>query len=463
MASVVIPAGLAGCSQTPAPVVDGYAQTPQAALAQAPLSRLIAVREAKSAAPATAPRAAVAASSAMPAVAEENLAAIEPAAGNTMAEASAAAVVQPARERVTVARQNRIVADAERVVQEVTLPKPSLLGDMRRGPSPVEESVAYTVQPGDTVYRVARQFKVSPQAIVSANAMTGTADIEVGQTLIIPAEAGRIARVEPGAETVGTASERAAETKLAGIEPAAGEVTSGQDGVTYVNHKVVAGETVFRISRQYEASVIDIMSANDLQTPQDLHAGMVIRVPSGTRNKAVPVASAETLKQSDKVAEADDADMQLTAKPVAVVDRVKAENQRGRIDPVAAHAKGLAWPVNGTVIRRFGEQGNGVTHTGINIRVAENTPVVATDKGTVIYAGEGLRTYGQLVLLRHGNGIVSAYAHNNQILVKKGETVKKGQVIALSGATGNVDQPQLHFELRRAAQAVDPMRMLAGR
>ncbi len=467
MASVVIPVGLAGCSQAPAPVVDGYTQTPRVANA-APLSNLMAVREAKASAPVTVPAAQVASAQMVPSVTEENLASIEPAAGDVAGQVAA---VKPVQERIRASRQNEIVAETERVVREVTLPKPSLIGDIKNGPAQVDGTVAYTVQPGDTVYRIARQFQTTPQAVMSANAMTGVADIEVGQSLMIPAKGGAVAEVaHPVVDPVASV-EAKAEAKLAAIEPAAGddisqehragEVTTGQDGVTYVSHKVVAGETVFRISRQYDASVIDIMSVNDLQTPQQLQTGMIIKVPSGTKSKAVPVAAASGDEGKDIAANADEGIEMASKKPD--VDLAKAKKLRGSIDPVAAHANGMAWPVQGTVIRRFGEQGNGVTHTGINIKVAENTPVVATDKGTVIYAGTGLRTYGQLVLLRHGNGIVSAYAHNNDILVKKGETVRKGQVIALSGSTGNVDQPQLHFELRRAAQAVDPMRMLAAR
>jgi murein DD-endopeptidase MepM/ murein hydrolase activator NlpD len=137
-----------------------------------------------------------------------------------------------------------------------------------------------------------------------------------------------------------------------------------------------------------------------------------------------------------------------------------AEEKRGYVDVVAAHAKGLVWPVKGEVIRKFGDDGSGVARTGINIAVPKGTPVLASEGGTVLYADDGLKIYGKMVLIRHDNGMVSAYAHNGYLLVKKNERVKKGQVLALSGATGNVESPQLHFELRQHASAIDPIAML---
>jgi murein DD-endopeptidase MepM/ murein hydrolase activator NlpD len=117
------------------------------------------------------------------------------------------------------------------------------------------------------------------------------------------------------------------------------------------------------------------------------------------------------------------------------------------------------WPARGRVIAGFGANGG---NEGINIAVPEGTPVKAAEAGTVTYAGSEVKGYGNLVLIKHDNGYVSAYAHNGSLNVKRGEQVKRGQVIATSGQTGNVTSPQLHFEIRKGATPVDPLKHLGG-
>jgi murein DD-endopeptidase MepM/ murein hydrolase activator NlpD len=121
-------------------------------------------------------------------------------------------------------------------------------------------------------------------------------------------------------------------------------------------------------------------------------------------------------------------------------------------------AGNFRWPARGRVIAGFGANGG---NEGINIAVPEGTPVKAAESGTVTYAGSEVKGYGNLILVRHDNGFVSAYAHNGSLSVKRGEQVKRGQVIATSGQTGNVTSPQLHFEIRKGATPVDPMKHLA--
>jgi len=120
------------------------------------------------------------------------------------------------------------------------------------------------------------------------------------------------------------------------------------------------------------------------------------------------------------------------------------------------------WPANGRVIASFGPSTNGQQNDGINIALPENTPVKAAEDGVVAYAGNELKGYGNLVLVRHPNGYVTAYAHAKELLVKRGDPVKRGQVIARSGQTGNVNAPQLHFEIRKGAAPLDPTRFLNG-
>jgi murein DD-endopeptidase MepM/ murein hydrolase activator NlpD len=121
------------------------------------------------------------------------------------------------------------------------------------------------------------------------------------------------------------------------------------------------------------------------------------------------------------------------------------------------------WPVNGKVVSVFGVKEGGQHNDGINIAAPLGTPVHAADNGVVAYAGNELRGFGNLLLIRHADGWVSAYAHCDALLVKRGDQVKRGQVIARVGQTGAVSSPQLHFELRKAGTAVDPTSELGPR
>jgi murein DD-endopeptidase MepM/ murein hydrolase activator NlpD len=123
---------------------------------------------------------------------------------------------------------------------------------------------------------------------------------------------------------------------------------------------------------------------------------------------------------------------------------------------------GFRWPARGRVIAGFGPKPTGQQNDGINLAVPEGTPIKASEDGVVAYAGNELKGYGNLVLVRHSNGYVTAYAHASELNVKRGETVKRGQVIGKSGQTGNVTSPQLHFEIRKGATPVDPMQHLAS-
>jgi murein DD-endopeptidase MepM/ murein hydrolase activator NlpD len=126
----------------------------------------------------------------------------------------------------------------------------------------------------------------------------------------------------------------------------------------------------------------------------------------------------------------------------------------------ATGAPNFRWPVRGRVITAFGPRPSGQQNDGINVAVPEGTPVKASEDGVVAYAGNELKTYGNLVLVRHSNGYVTAYAHASEILVKRDDPVKRGQVIAKSGQTGSVSTPQLHFEIRKGSTPVDPVPFL---
>ena len=120
------------------------------------------------------------------------------------------------------------------------------------------------------------------------------------------------------------------------------------------------------------------------------------------------------------------------------------------------------WPVRGKVITSYGAKTNGKANDGINLAVPEGTPIKAAEDGTVTYSGNELKGYGNLVLIRHSNGYVTAYAHASELMVKRGDVIKRGQVIAKSGQSGEVASPQLHFEIRKGSNPVDPLEFLNG-
>jgi murein DD-endopeptidase MepM/ murein hydrolase activator NlpD len=132
----------------------------------------------------------------------------------------------------------------------------------------------------------------------------------------------------------------------------------------------------------------------------------------------------------------------------------------------AAEATGalptFRWPVRGKVITSYGAKTNGKANDGINLAVPEGTPIKAAEDGVVAYSGNELKGYGNLVLVRHANGYVTAYAHASELLVKRGDTIKRGQIIAKSGQSGEVASPQLHFEIRKGSSPVDPLQFLNG-
>jgi murein DD-endopeptidase MepM/ murein hydrolase activator NlpD len=151
------------------------------------------------------------------------------------------------------------------------------------------------------------------------------------------------------------------------------------------------------------------------------------------------------------------------AKPVAARNQPMPDKESTAAAPLAEanDSPTFRWPAKGRVISGFGARGTGGANDGINIAVPEGTPVRAAEGGTVVHADDALKGYGKLVLIRHPNGYVSVYAHNSELKVKRGESVRRGQVIASSGQTGNVTAPQLHFEIRKGATPVDPNKYLS--
>jgi murein DD-endopeptidase MepM/ murein hydrolase activator NlpD len=227
-----------------------------------------------------------------------------------------------------------------------------------------------------------------------------------------------------------------------------------------VVHVVRSGETLNSIARIYHKPVTVIARANNLPVNASVRRGDRITIPKIKEASQPAPARAEPAGSNTTLAMAEPSQtVRIAAEPPATSSG--QDNAVKSAEP-AGSLPGFRWPVRGRVIVAFGPKPNGVQNDGINLAVPEGTPIKAAEDGVIAYAGNELKGYGNLVLVRHSNGFVTAYAHASDILVKRGETVKRGQVIGHAGQTGNVTSPQLHFEIRKGATPVDPSQYLSG-
>ena len=184
---------------------------------------------------------------------------------------------------------------------------------------------------------------------------------------------------------------------------------------------------------------------NDIRAPYTIHHGQVLKLSSWNDTESTAAAAPKASAGKTK------AKAVSTATKTARSSKTPTATSRKAQVPKAQAGKTFAWPVKGPIVSDFGS-GN----DGINIAGTAGTAVKAADSGTVAYAGNELKGYGHLILIKHPNGWITAYAHNRKLLVKKNESVKKGQKIAEMGNTGHVKTPQLHFEIRYKAKVVNP-------
>lgn len=313
------------------------------------------------------------------------------------------------------------------------------------------------VGPGMTLYSIARANNLTVAELAAYNNIKPPYAVRTGQTLRIP-----------GAGTTAAAPAPARPT----LQPVRAEppTTLAAAG----SHTVGSGETLFSLGRKYGVSPFAIAEANGLPRDAQLRLGQKLRIPSGasTAAQSVPFARAQPEAQPKRqvadLPEPSDGEESPDAAPAAP-EAPKAEAPAAQPRQVAEipaapgeSSIGLRWPVRGKVISGFGPKANGLKNEGINIAVPEGTSIRAAESGVVAYAGNELKGYGNLVLIRHADGYVTAYAHAKELFVKRGDTVKRGDVIAKAGQTGSVSSPQLHFEVRKGATALDPMQFLSA-
>jgi murein DD-endopeptidase MepM/ murein hydrolase activator NlpD len=310
------------------------------------------------------------------------------------------------------------------------------------------QTTTIIVGTSDTLEVLARRYNVTPGAILQANGYRGPRTLSPGQQLIIPHPNAAVAA--PAQAAAPTARPVAAASALSSI------------------HVVNRGDTLLGISRRYHVTVAELARANGIEATARLRLGMKLTVPASAAAvtpATQPVAAAQLVASAPPAtkmaAVAGDTRQKARLAQAAPVEDTVVET------PVkVAEATGalptFRWPVRGKVITSYGAKTNGKANDGINLAVPEGTPVKAAEDGVVAYSGNELKGYGNLVLIRHSNGYVTAYAHASELLVKRGDTIKRGQVIAKSGQSGEVGSPQLHFEIRKGSSPVDPLQFLNG-
>ena len=276
-----------------------------------------------------------------------------------------------------------------------------------------------------------------------------------------------------------------AEEDVADVEPVAKSVAPSKAGV----HTVGSGDTLFALGRKYGVSPYAIAEANGFDNSKQLSIGEKVKIPGGKVIARAPVEEETTdvadvapvVKKKTAVAPAKKAPLSLAEDEQVASDDQDAEPAIGEApkkqvaavqpkikEPVMAEAPAspsglsLRWPLKGKVISGYGTKPGGLKNEGINISVPEGTSIRAAEGGVVAYAGNELKGYGNLVLIRHAGGYVTAYAHAKELLVKRGDTVERGGIIGKAGQTGSVSSPQLHFEVRKGATALDPNKYLTS-
>jgi murein DD-endopeptidase MepM/ murein hydrolase activator NlpD len=358
-------------------------------------------------------------------------------------------------------------------------PTPKFTGSVGRPPSLVRKpspsaqwsrdgGTAVTVAPGETVDSIARRYGVPATVIMEANKLPSAKAIRAGQRLVIPrygsaTAAAPAAPAPPSSHLVAPAAPPAvkpASPVLGSVAPRpASQVSSGV-------HVVATGDTLTKIAHQYRKSLAEITKANNVPPDGKLTIGDRIIIPGPRVSSAAPEAepAGASFKPAGNKVAANTATAPSTGVQSAsmVTPAAAASGADSVVKAATEDTPGFRWPVRGRIIAGFGPKPNGQQNDGIDVAVPENTPIKAAEGGVVAYAGNELKGYGNLVLVKHPNGYVTAYANAKELLVKRGDQIKRGDVIAKSGQSGNVDAPQVHFEVRKGSAPVDPMQFLNG-
>lgn len=316
--------------------------------------------------------------------------------------------------------------------------------------APIAPGSIYSVRSGDTLYTIARRSGVPTRAIIDSNRLSPPYTLEVGTRLSIPA---------------------------------------------VQTYEVKSGDTVSQIALRFGVPMRELVRANAIEPPYVIRIGQRLvlpesgpppsvvavnqppaRLPSAPRSTVEAAPLPPPAATSTHVSKPPDAApglaTQVPLPAVAEPPKQEASVPVAPSNPAATPPSSdtpqrsgdgrMQWPVRGVIVSEFGPKAGGLQNDGINIAAPRGTAFRAADNGVVIYAGNELRGFGNLLLIRHESGVVSAYAHADELAVQRGDQVRRGQTIGRVGSTGNVTSPQLHFEVRKGTRAVNPMDFLGA-
>lgn len=344
----------------------------------------------------------------------------------------------------------------------------------------------HVAERGDTIYGVARSYGVSVTEVTQINNMQAPYTLSAGQEVRLPASAGILGGPQPRVRMPGAAVQTATVTPPPVTRPVTTQPTVTTPPRTPTTPSVQVQNT--------PPPVVATTQPTRPATPAAPSSPTVAAAPPSTTATAKPAAppvpaaakpdpyadrNAATAQQTlpvepDPVASAQSQNLppppSATASATPPDTATSSSSSTGtqvaavppsnpslpNDTPTREGGGTFLWPINGKVLSGFGPKENGLHNDGINIGAPRGTPIKVGDNGTVAYVGNELRGFGNLVLVRHADGWITAYAHCEEILVKVGDQVKRGQVVGRVGSTGGVDQPQLHFELRKGKQPVNP-------
>ena len=266
--------------------------------------------------------------------------------------------------------------------------------------NPAYQSSTYTVRRGDTVYQISKKYNVRIRDIISVNQLAPPYRLQIGDKLQI------------------------------------------RGSVVPAKYTVRRGDTLYSISQKANVSVSVLARQNSIESPYRISVGQQLKLPQ--RYQIATKRRLKTARSTKKTKE-------------------RRNYKTPELKAPPRTSSRFMWPVQGKVISKFGKKKGGLYNDGLNIAAAAGSPVRAAENGVVAYGGQELAGFGNLILIKHSGGYVTAYAHNSVILVKRGQKVRRGQIIAKVGSTGAVARPQLHFEIRKGRRSVNPLRHLVRR
>ena len=305
---------------------------------------------------------------------------------------------------------------------------------MYGGTATVPTSTEITVVAGDTLYSLSKKHSISVDELACANGLDAPYGLYIGQKLTIPSKS-----EVPFVQTVTVPTQ------------AAGAQTNTTTRVELREITVVAGDTLYSLSRRYSVPVNDLAVMNNLTAPFTLSVGQKLKVPDlsaapvrTTATSGATTTTATTSATGTSTAHAQPK-QKISSDPTQKLPKISARS-----------SSKFSWPVRGKVLSQYGAKSGGLFNDGINIGAARGTKVGAAENGVVAYAGNEVKGMGNLIIIQHSGGWMTVYAHLDTMSVRRGAKVSVGQKIGTVGATGKVDVPQLHFEIRKGTKAYNP-------